>query len=603
MRVRFWGTRGSIAKAGPTTLRYGGNTSCIEVRSAAGTIVMLDCGTGAHDFGQSLLAEGLKPCSGHILVSHTHWDHIQGIPFFAPFFIYGNEWHIYGPRGLGQSLREVLAGQMEYTYFPVSLDQLAAAIHYHDVVEGTFEIGDVRVTTRYLNHPALTMGYRLEADGAVFVYSSDHEPYSHAAALGTSPVVSSEEEAHRLFVQNADLLVHDAQYTAAEYPQKAGWGHSTIEYVTDLALACGVKRVALHHHDPMRTDEAVDRLVAAARQRVADAAGTLVLDGASEGEVIEIEGTAAPPTRAPAVPATGLLRPSGDLSDESIVIAFASEAEQALLAAGATADKVAVTTTTSGAELIEAVGRAWPSMIFLGDDLADAPALELCRRIRDMSHPKATDTPVIVVADQARVDVASGEACGVTDWLVRPFSLQYVRTRTRAWLLRTMCRWQKAALPDDEEERLRALRALNILDSPAEERFDRHTRIAAAALETPIALISLIDSDRQWFKSRLGVDANETPRDMAFCAHAIHGEEVFVVIDALHDGRFADNPLVAADPRIRFYAGVPLCVADGRRIGTLCVIDYKPRDLGSAQVDLLKDLARLVEREFDAEHS
>jgi phosphoribosyl 1,2-cyclic phosphodiesterase len=165
VRVQFWGTRGSISKPGSTTVRYGGNTSCIEVRTAKDTLVVVDCGTGAHALGQKLISAGAKGSRGHILISHTHWDHIQGIPFFAPLFVSGNEWEIYGPQGLGQSLREALAGQMQYTYFPVTLDQLGATIRYHDLVEGSFEIDDIKVSTYYLNHPALTLGYRMEADG------------------------------------------------------------------------------------------------------------------------------------------------------------------------------------------------------------------------------------------------------------------------------------------------------------------------------------------------------------------------------------------------------------------------------------------------------
>ena len=169
MRSRFWGTRDSIAKAGPSTVRHGGNTCCVELQSAAGTLAPLDCGTDAHGFGQALLASGRRSLRGHILISHTHWDHIQGIPFFAPLFERGNEWDFYAPRGGGGNLKDTLAGQMQYTYFPVSLDRLGATIRYHDLLEGVFAAGEIRVVTQYLNHTALALGYRLEADGVSVV--------------------------------------------------------------------------------------------------------------------------------------------------------------------------------------------------------------------------------------------------------------------------------------------------------------------------------------------------------------------------------------------------------------------------------------------------
>ena len=598
MKVRFWGTRGSIAKAGPSTVRYGGNTSCTEVRSASGTIVVLDCGTGGHGLGEALLQESVAPCSGHILISHTHWDHIQGIPFFAPLFVPGNEWHIYGPRGLGQSLRQVLAGQMQYAYFPVSLDQFEATIHYHDIVEGSFTAGDIWVGARYLNHPALTMGYRLEANGVAVVYSTDHEPYSQELALGAAELLRGEDEAHRVFVQGADLLIHDAQYTAAEYQGKVGWGHSTVEYAADLAMAAQVRHVVLYHHDPTRTDDAVDVLVDTARRRIAEALGSARVSGAAEGEIIVLEAGPHAGIAKPRAGPSGLRNPADILANEAVLIAVPGGKDRAILTAAATADAIPTIVVDGALELLEALEGRWPSLIFVGDDLLRADPLELCASIRALPHPSAASTPLIVVTDECLVDLTTGEAAKVTAWLTRPFSIQYARSRIRGWLLRTMCRWSKAPLPADEAARIEALYRLNLLDTEAEERFDRHTRIAAAALEVPIALVSLVDRERQWFKSRHGLDTSETPRDMAFCAHAILSDDTFVVTDALQDERFADNPLVVDGPRARFYAGVPLRTADGVRIGTLCVIDKRPRDLRSDQLRLLEDLARMAEREF-----
>src|SRR5437588_5540726 len=287
VRVQFWGARGSIAKPGPSTARYGGNTSCIEIRSARGTLVIVDCGTGGHALSEKLMSAGAKGLRGHILISHTHWDHIQGIPFFAPLFVPGNEWDIYGPKVLGQSLPEALAEQMQYTYSPVTLDQCGAKIRYHDLVEGTFAIDDIKVSTHYLNHPALTFGYRLEADGVAVVYASDHEPYSRVLATGHGQI-TGQDLLHAEFVNCADLLIHDAQFTAEEYLAKIGWGHSTVEYVVKLSEYAEVKRVALTHHDPLRDDDAIDRMLASIRARLGESTSSLDVFAAVEGQVVEL---------------------------------------------------------------------------------------------------------------------------------------------------------------------------------------------------------------------------------------------------------------------------------------------------------------------------
>jgi phosphoribosyl 1,2-cyclic phosphodiesterase len=305
MRVRFWGTRGSIATPGPGTLRYGGNTSCVEVRSAAGTRIIIDCGTGLRALGRAMSAEAAAvaaaagpgyvrpPVHGHVLISHTHWDHIQGVPFFDPFFAPANEWDVYAPRGLAQSVRETLAGQMQYTYFPITLEALGANIRYHDLVEGGFRVGDVRVRTQYLNHPALTLGYRLEADGATVVYACDHEPHARRLAGGDG-AIDGQDRRHADFLAGADLVIHDAQFTADEYPTRIGWGHSPAEYAAAVCRAAGARRLALTHHDPNRDDAAVDRLVEGVRRKLAaqpqvmEGSGPLDVFAAAEGQVVEL---------------------------------------------------------------------------------------------------------------------------------------------------------------------------------------------------------------------------------------------------------------------------------------------------------------------------
>jgi GAF domain-containing protein len=256
------------------------------------------------------------------------------------------------------------------------------------------------------------------------------------------------------------------------------------------------------------------------------------------------------------------------------------------------ADGIAVLQATSGAEAFDLARTKSPSLIVLEHSLP-GDGLETCQAIRKIAE---ADTPIIIVA--AREDINAGDAAGVSDWLIRPFSAIYAQTRMRAWLMRTTCRWTQPPFPASEAERLTALYRLAILDTEREERFDRLTRIAAAAFEVPIALVSLVDTDRQWFKSACGADITETPRDMSFCAHAIVERSIMVIPDALLDPRFADNPIVVNDPRVRFYAGCPLVLHSGACVGTLCLIDTRPRQLDEAGIRLLKDLAGLVLEEL-----
>jgi phosphoribosyl 1,2-cyclic phosphodiesterase/DNA-binding response OmpR family regulator len=593
MRVRFWGTRGSIPKPGQGTVRYGGNTSCVELRSDAGTLIVLDCGTGAHPLGHALESARTTAHRGHLLITHTHWDHIQGFPFFAPLFLAGDEWDVYAPRGLRESLRETLAGQMQYTYFPVTPEQFAATVRYHDLVEGEFEIGDVRVTTRYLNHPALTLGYRLEADGVSVVYSTDHEPHSRALAEGRTAELAGEDRRHADFLAGADLVIHDAQYTAAEYPAKLGWGHSTVESVVAVTRAAGARRLALFHHDPHRDDAGIDRLVAAARDA---AAGALDVFAAAEGDVVEVKAAAGARREAGPAPVAAQCRVPEQLLAQSVLVAVGDTALRERLADAVRADRLTLLMVKDPDEALTLVRASPPSLLLLGRRLGLRDGLELCRAVR----AEAPELPIVMVAaGDGDADRAAGVGAGVTDWLVAPFSMLYARTRIRAWALRQACRWIGAPRPPDEPARLRTLHELGLLDTPPEERFDRLTRLARRVFDVPMALVTLVDAERQWFKSRAGVDVAETPREAAFCAYAIHGDDAFVVPDAQLDARFADNPIVAGEPRIRFYAGHPVRIGP-HRVGTLCLGDHRPRDLSEVDRRTLEDLAALVEKELRA---
>jgi phosphoribosyl 1,2-cyclic phosphodiesterase len=277
MKVKFWGTRGSIPCPGPKTVKYGGNTTCIEIRASSGRLFIVDAGTGIRGLGEHLLQNDIKNGLREldIFLSHTHWDHILGFPFFAPMYIPGMTIRIHGPVTFEQdSLEKVLKGQFEYRYFPVRVEELASKIRFIELGEDVFELGDgVRLTTKYLNHPISCMGYRFEGDGKSVATVFDTEPYQNLFALDQQnpaydPDVAAEAEEAVIeqnslvekFYAGADLVIHDAQYTRKEYASKIGWGHYAIEDAIDACGRNGVKRLALMHHDPDRTDAQLDAL-------------------------------------------------------------------------------------------------------------------------------------------------------------------------------------------------------------------------------------------------------------------------------------------------------------------------------------------------------
>jgi phosphoribosyl 1,2-cyclic phosphodiesterase/CheY-like chemotaxis protein len=294
MTVRFWGTRGSIAVPGLATTTYGGNTSCVEAR-VGGDILIFDAGTGIRGLGLALIEEFAgRPLTVHLLISHTHWDHIQGFPFFTPAYAANTTIHLYGPPGQGRPLDQLLRGQMNPDYFPVALGDLAARIHVHEYRGSAFEIGETVVAATYLNHPGMTLGYRVTRAGKTLVYATDNEQYrttlehvAHRADAGRKFGEQLDEQ-FVAFVSDADLYIGEAQYTDEEYPPKIGWGHSPLSATVQVALKASVRKLALFHHDPMHTDDVVAGMETEARRLIACAGGTVHCFAAREGQTVDI---------------------------------------------------------------------------------------------------------------------------------------------------------------------------------------------------------------------------------------------------------------------------------------------------------------------------
>jgi CheY-like chemotaxis protein len=436
MKVRFWGTRGSLATPGSTTLRYGGNTACVEVRTDGGTLLVFDCGTGARTLGLSLLKSAGGAIQGSILLGHSHWDHIQGFPFFMPAFVPGNQFTIYAPSGGDKRLSEVLAGQMQYTYFPVRLDQLQAQIAFHDLGEDAFAVGEATVRTQYLNHTALTLGYRVSVGGIDVVYATDHEP--HAASLwhadptsGKRSIVHQGDQRHIDFLAGANLVIHDAQYTEDEYSNgKVGWGHSPMEYVVDVAAEAHVESLALFHHDPTRTDEDLDHLVADCQRRAEASGAELAVFGAREGHEIELRERrqAGEADQQPIEPA--LVRRA------RILIAEDDPQIRGILADILSEDDYELVVARDGQEALAlALGRT-PDLVLLDLVMPVLDGYEVCRALR--AEPRTRDVPVVVLtASSSQTDIIGGFAEGATDYMTKPFAPAMVRTRVRSWLLRS----------------------------------------------------------------------------------------------------------------------------------------------------------------------
>lgn len=281
--VTFWGTRGSIPTPGPDTSRYGGNTPCVAVEGARDQLVVLDAGTGIRALGLDLVAKQNGAAKVEILLSHAHWDHIQGLPHFKPFFAPGNAVRIWGTRQGTASLEAILRQQMDPAVFPVPLDALSASLTVQQVDMDEFSIGEFRVRTMKLRHPGTTLGFRLTpaSGGPSIAYVTDNE----LGSGGQYEVAKTWRRDFVAFLQDVDLLIHDAMYTPQELEQHRGWGHSTYEEAVTLAQEAGATKLVLFHHEPEHDDKEMDVLLAAARKFATkrDAAGALEVTAAQEG--------------------------------------------------------------------------------------------------------------------------------------------------------------------------------------------------------------------------------------------------------------------------------------------------------------------------------
>lgn len=251
MRIKFWGVRGSTPAPQPENMRYGGNTSCVEVR-LGDQLYIFDCGTGFRVLGQSLRKEfGEHPVSAHIFVSHFHWDHIQGLPFFAPLYDHRENHFEFHSSKRTRSLKQVFQEQMASPYFPVGLNEMKAKQDFYDLEEGRMDLGDVKLQTTWLNHPQGCMGFRLETSDGVLVYATDNEP--------GDPVFDKNV---RKLAAGADVLIYDAQYLPEEYNAKRrGWGHSHWREAINIVMESGAKDLILFHHDPDHDDACIDKVV------------------------------------------------------------------------------------------------------------------------------------------------------------------------------------------------------------------------------------------------------------------------------------------------------------------------------------------------------
>jgi len=303
MKFRFWGVRGSIPSPGPRTARYGGNTTCIEVRTDDDTLIVLDGGTGLFPLAQHLLA---RPPQGggiaaNIFITHSHWDHIHGLPFFTPLFVKGSRVRLHGAHDpvTGKGIEHVMAVQLQNSYFPVSETQMDATIEYRTLELGqAVGVGDATVSNVLMNHPVTNLGYRIDCGGRSVFFTGDHEPWHNPQPPGSPGHAAF--EAHLAARQGeidaamrgVDALIVDCSYTREEYPSRLGWGHGTFDAAIEMALRVGARALYCTHHEPTRGDDELEAVFADVMARHADRLGALRVHLAYEGLEVALDADA-----------------------------------------------------------------------------------------------------------------------------------------------------------------------------------------------------------------------------------------------------------------------------------------------------------------------
>ena len=294
MKFTFRGVRGSIPSPGPHTVRYGGNTTCIEVRTASDALLVLDGGSGIFALAGALPP---GPATAHILITHSHWDHIHGLPMFAPLFIRGSRVRLYGAAdAAGNGIEHVMATQLQNNYFPVSEAAMAAEIDYHTLAVGErADVADAVVTNARMNHPVINLGYRIDCHGKSVFFTGDHEPFynphpaDHPEHAAAEQQVRARTAAIDRLVAGSDALIVDCSYTREEYPAKQGWGHGTFDEAIELALRCGAKALYCTHHEPTRSDDELEAVFAEVMARHAGRLGGLTVKLAYEGMQVVLD--------------------------------------------------------------------------------------------------------------------------------------------------------------------------------------------------------------------------------------------------------------------------------------------------------------------------